>query len=74
MANDQFDITVQEQQFLRILREWNTVSQDFQVMIEHVHGAWDVTMKEIGAPRLARGTGATFDEAWDNMQPTQFEP
>ena len=44
------------------------------MVIEHIQGAWDVTIEEPGTKRIARGTGATFDEAWDNMIPTQFEP
>jgi hypothetical protein len=71
---DQFDITDQEQQLPEILREWDTVPGDHQVVIEHIQGVWDTTMKELGTKRVARGTGATFDEAWYNMEPTQFEP
>jgi hypothetical protein len=69
MAND---ITDQERQFLESLRQKR--SHDLRVTIEYMQGAWDVTMTEPGTKRLARGTGATFGEAWDNMQPTQFEP
>jgi hypothetical protein len=68
MANDQFDITVREQQFLTILRHWKTMPQEFQVMIKHAQGAWDVEVKQLGTERLVHGTGATFDEAWDNIK------
>jgi hypothetical protein len=74
MANDQFEITEQEQQFLEGLRDKSKRSYDVRVVIEHIQGAWDVTIEEPGTKRIARGTGATFDEAWDNMIPTQFEP
>jgi hypothetical protein len=69
MANDQFDITVQEQQFLKVLREWNRKdTQDIQVIIERAQGAsWGVEMRQLGAESLVRGTGATFAEAWNNM-------
>jgi hypothetical protein len=68
------DITDQERQFLEILREWDRLAGDYQVVIERRQGAWDATMTELGTQRVARGTGATFDEAWYNMTPTQFEP
>jgi len=41
----------------------------YQVIIERRDGAWDISMKELGTTRGARGTGATFDAAWDNMDP-----
>ena len=74
MTNDQFEITEQEQQFLEGLRDKSKRSYDVRIVIEHMQGAWDITMMEPGTKRAARGTGATFDEAWDNMLPTQFEP
>jgi hypothetical protein len=74
IRDDQLDITAQEQQFLEFLREWDTMPEDYQVVIEHVQGVWDATTKELGTKRVARGTGASFDEAWNNMEPTQFEP
>jgi hypothetical protein len=71
---DQFDVTDQEQQFLEIMRDMNKRLQDVQVVINRIQGVWDVTMKELGTERIARGTGATFDEAWNNVTPIQFEP
>jgi hypothetical protein len=63
------DITQQEQQMLELLREWAGGDQ-YRLLIERQDGAWDITLSEVGKPHTARGTGATFGEAWDDMAPT----
>ena len=62
------DITEQERQMIEMLREWDK-SENYQLQIEIVEGAWDIALKEIGTPRGARGTGDSFNSAWDNMAP-----
>jgi len=59
-------LSEEETQLIEILREWDG-DDAYQLIIERRDGAWDLSMKELG--RGARGTGATFDAAWDNMDP-----
>ena len=60
------ELSEEETQLIEILREWDG-DDAYQLIIED--GAWDLSMKELGTSRGARGTGATFDAAWDNMDP-----
>jgi hypothetical protein len=53
-----------------ILREWNG-DDAFEIGIERNHGAWETSLKQFGTKRGARGVGATFDIAWDNMGPLE---
>jgi hypothetical protein len=63
------DLSKQEQQMIEIIRKWT--GKNRQLKIEIVDGAWDITLKEIGTKSwAARGTGATFDAAWDNINST----
>ena len=75
------DLTDQERQMIEIIRE-NADTTEFRLLIERRDGAWDITMSARGLAGLspfrpsrpkgegsARGVGATFDEAWDNMNP-----
>jgi len=66
-------ITKQGQQLINTLREWNRTTANYRLVIEINEGVWDVTLTETGTVRRARGTGITFDEAWDGMTPTQFQ-
>lgn len=58
-----------EQQMIEVIRE--NASNEFRLLIEREGGAWEITMSV--APHddrhKARGTGGTFDEAWNNMAP-----
>jgi len=66
-------ITKQGQQLINTLREWNRTTANYRLVIEINEGVWDVTLTETGTVRRARGTGITFDEAWDGMTPTHFQ-
>jgi hypothetical protein len=63
--------TTQEQLMLEMLREWSG-RDDARMVIEFRDGAWDITMSTAphGVEHTARGTGTSFDEAWNNMDPT----
>jgi hypothetical protein len=69
------DITDQERQVIEILREQQSgPDNNFRLTIEHVDGAWEIAMSITfhEAPDRAkrvRGVGASFDQAWDNMDP-----
>jgi hypothetical protein len=65
------DVTEQERQMIEILREW-AGEDEYRLSIERQGGAWDITLSgTIKGKRRgrARGTGATFDRAWDSMSP-----
>jgi hypothetical protein len=64
------DLSKQEGQLIEILREWGGVDA-YRLTIERRDGAWDVSLKQLGGPpdnrAAARGTGATFNAAWDRF-------
>jgi hypothetical protein len=60
------DVTEQERQLIEIIREWDKKA-NCELQIETVDGIWDIALKELGKDRGARGTGASFNTAWDNM-------
>jgi hypothetical protein len=64
------EMTEQEEQMLEILREQQTSSEEFSLLIEHRDGAWDITLSVTLSPgkppTRTRGTGASFDAAWDS--------
>ena len=64
------ELSEEETQMIETIREWSG-ADEFRLRIERQDGAWEITLSE--APhdgrRAARGTGATFKEAWDNMAP-----
>jgi hypothetical protein len=62
------ELSGQESQLIQILREWDG-KDAYQMIIERRDSAWDISLREFGTNRGARGTGATFDAAWDNMAP-----
>jgi len=65
------DLSEQETQLIEILREWGGVVKDpYEMRIEQRDGAWEISLQELGTSRVARGVGATFDAAWDNMDPS----
>jgi hypothetical protein len=62
----------QERQLLEALRDHEgDVTSDFRLSVQKQDGAWDVTMSVAPHDELntSRGTGPTFDDAWDNMAP-----
>jgi hypothetical protein len=64
------ELTPQEEQMLAMLREWQSEPEDSSLLIEHRDGAWDITLSAVLSPggklKTTRGTGATFEQAWDN--------
>ena len=64
------DISSQEDQMIGVIRE-NNDTDEFHLLVERRDGAWDITLST--APHdqrhKTRGTGATFNDAWDNMAP-----
>jgi hypothetical protein len=66
------DLTEQERQLIECIREQRQ-HDFFRVEIELQDGAWNITLTERdGAKpvRSGRGVGQTFDQAWDNINPT----
>jgi hypothetical protein len=65
------DLSLQESLLLGMMRDWSG-KDDCRMTIEHRDGAWEITMSTAphGKDHAARGVGATFDQAWDNMNPT----
>jgi len=63
--------STQENQLLHILRE-NAEVDGFLLNLHREGGAWEILLSaplKGGKKRTARGTGPTFDQAWDNMDP-----
>jgi hypothetical protein len=54
---------------LEIIREID--ADGFRLIIERRDGAWEVSVAGMSREELltARGIGANFDEAWDNVAP-----
>jgi len=63
------DLSEQEAQLIEILREWNG-KDAYEIRIGRQDGAWEISLKDLGTAHVARGTGGTFDAAWDNMDPS----
>ena len=63
------ELSEQEQQLIEILREW-TGDDEYRLEIEHSLGAWEIKLSTPQKKKWARGTGSTFDEAWDCMDPS----
>ena len=61
-------LSKQETQLIEILREWGG-KDAYEVTIERRDGAWEISLQELKTSRGSRGVGATFDVAWDNMDP-----
>ena len=60
------ELTEQERQLVEIPREWDHLGNN-RLTIER-HGVWEMALEQQGAKaRVIRGTGPTFDEAWDSM-------
>ena len=64
--------TEQERQLLEVVREHEgDATSDFRLLVQRQDGAWDVTLSIAPHDELdtSRGTGATFNDAWDNISP-----
>ena len=63
-------ISEQEQQMIECIHEQRPGDQ-FALTIEWLDGAWNITLAagQNDAQRTARGTGVSFDAAWENMAP-----
>jgi hypothetical protein len=62
--------TEQERQLIEILREWSD-SDDVRLELEYKDGVWEIILSRAphDSGHTARGTGATFAQAWDNVNP-----
>jgi len=71
------EFTEQETQLIATLREaQGDPDEDFSLQIERRQGAWDIALSSVivgktlkSKTHKARGTGATFNQAWDEMNP-----
>ena len=61
---------------LGMLREWSG-KDNCRMAVEFRQGAWDIAMSYAAKGQVpdaalgsARGTRKSFDDAWDNMNPT----
>jgi hypothetical protein len=65
------DLSLQESLLLEMMREWSG-KDNCRMKIEYRDGAWEITMSIslYGNDHTARGVGASFAQAWDNMNPT----
>jgi hypothetical protein len=66
------EATEQERQLVEVVREHEVdATSDFRLLVQKQDGAWDVTLSIAPHDDLStsRGTGATFNDAWDNMAP-----
>ena len=62
----------QERQLLEVLRDHDgDAASDFRLLVQKQDGAWDVSLSIAPHDELntSRGTGSTFNDAWDNMAP-----
>ena len=70
-ARPALEVSKAEEDMIMSIREW-AGHDDYYLLIQHRGNAWDITLSL--APHdpdhRARGTGATFDQAWDDMDPT----
>jgi hypothetical protein len=70
--NVQMKATEQERQMLEAIRDHGLgTASDFRLLVQRQDGAWDVTLSIAPHDELdtSRGTGATFNDAWDNLAP-----
>ena len=62
----------QERQLLDVLRDHDgDAASEFRLLVQKQGGAWDVSLSIAPPDELntSRGTGSTFNDAWDNMAP-----
>ena len=70
--NVKMEATEQERQMVEVVRDHKVdATSDFRLLVQRQDGAWDVTLSIAPHDELntSRGTGATFNDAWDNMTP-----
>ena len=65
-----FSANEQERQLLKILREWQGDDDDYRIEISYLLGAWEVKLSLPEKGKWARGVGATFSKAWDDVSPS----
>jgi hypothetical protein len=69
--NVKMKATEQERQMVEVVRDHRVdASSDFRLLVQRQDGAWDVTLSIAPHDELntSRGTGATFGDAWDNIE------
>ena len=56
---------------LEVLRDHDSdAASEFRLLVQKQDGAWDVTFRlHLTMSSTSRGTGSTFNDAWDNMAP-----
>ena len=61
-------LTEQELQLIEMLREWGG-KENYRMVIEVRDGGWDAAISRDphGQNATVRGTGNSFNEAWDDM-------
>jgi hypothetical protein len=59
------ELSDQESQLIEILREWSG-EDAYEMRIERHDGAWEISLKELGTKRGARGVGVS-SAAWDGI-------
>jgi hypothetical protein len=66
----EMDITLQEQLMIEMIREQSS-DDEFRLLVERQDGAWNITLSTVphDESHKSRGTGASFNDAWDNMAP-----
>jgi hypothetical protein len=63
------ELSEQERQLIEIIREWSG-EDDFRLGVSFQSGEWEIVLSRgAGDPNPCRGTGATFNQAWDEMAP-----
>ena len=62
-------LSAEEEELILMLREWEDKTTNYRLHIEMLDGAWDITMGEVDSNRITRGTGNTFEAAWNTMVP-----
>jgi hypothetical protein len=56
-------------EMIKTIRE-NREDDGFRLLIERKHGIWEIELKSARVPKLERGTGAEFNQAWGNITET----
>jgi hypothetical protein len=70
-ARPTIELSEAEEDMILMIREWGG-DDDCRLLLKRRDGAWRIalSMSPHDVDHKARGTGATFDQAWDNMDPT----
>jgi hypothetical protein len=65
-----FNLSTEEQLLIEALRAVSG-SVTYRMVIEFRDGAWELSQTVGDRGHTGRGTGRTFSEAWNNMNPTR---